>query len=85
MIGLQTVLLVQYSICSGERAYVAMVLFALALVQPTLPEGHPLLQHMRPTRHLLLVSSVDSGTIAGTASGQCHHVIVRRGSGFDCQ
>ena len=61
-----------------------MVLFALALVQPILPEGHPLLQHMRPMCHLLLVSSVGSGAIAGTASGQCHQVIFRPGNGFDC-
>ena len=52
--------------------YMAMVLFVLALVQPTLPEGHTPQHHIQPMHHLLLVSSVGSGTIAGTTSGQYH-------------
>jgi hypothetical protein len=64
---------------------VAVVLFAPALVQPTLREGHLLLQYMQTIQCLLLVSSVGSGTIAGTASGQCHRAIFHRENGFDCQ
>jgi hypothetical protein len=62
-----------------------MVLFVLGLVQPTLLEGHPLLQHIWPMHLLLLVSSVGSGTIVDTANGQSHHVIFHQGSGFDCR
>jgi hypothetical protein len=49
---------------------VAMVLFVLAPARPILPEGHPLLHYMQLTLRPLHVSSVRSGTIAGTANGQ---------------
>jgi hypothetical protein len=62
---------------------VAMVLFVLALGRPILPEGHPLLHYMRLMLRPLHVSSVRSGTIAGTASGQFPRVICCQGSGFD--
>jgi hypothetical protein len=58
-----------------------MVLFVLALARPILPEGHPLLHYMQLTLRPLHVSSVRSGTIAGTANGQCPRVICCQGSG----
>jgi hypothetical protein len=50
----------------------ATVLFVLALVHPTLPEGHLLLHHMRLMHYPLLLSSAGTGTIAGTTSGPYH-------------
>jgi hypothetical protein len=57
-----------------------MVLFVLALARPILPEGHPLLHYMQLTLCPLHVSSVRSGTIAGTANGQYPQVICCQGS-----
>lgn len=62
-----------------------MVLFAPALVQPTLNEGYPLLQRIQTMCQPLLVSFVGSGTIAGKASGRCFHVIVHQETELDCQ
>ena len=83
MIDLKTNLSEEYYIWRLRPTYVAMVLFVPGLVQPTLPEGHPLLWHRWPMHPLLLVSSVGNGTSVGTASEQYHHVIFRQGSGFD--
>jgi hypothetical protein len=40
---------------------------------------------MQTMRHLLLVSSVDSGATAGTAIGRCHRVIFHQETELDCR